>query len=272
MFKSKAQRQVPSFAPFFIGAAILVIGAALASAQDWSSGAVWALGLGAALAAAAAYAIPNALAAPRREERQGFSMGLATRPRAIREGELSPDRVLVLSGPPGSGKSQFAQQLVARHKDWALASCGELVKSQAASRQVKGDKRATDQFGQTLVEELGAEGFLAAVLEHAEVPADTRTLVIEDVYHVPVFDAIKRRWNHLHFVNAELPPAMGPQILREPGFDQGAAEQVKPGNLDHAVEELEKAHPPERSIKVPRDAGQFEAALAEIDEVLAQPA
>jgi adenylate kinase family enzyme len=180
--------------------------------------------------------------------------------------------VLVLSGRSGSGKSRFAKQLVAMHGDWALASCGDFVKDQAAKRQVDGDQRVTDRLGQTLVEELGAEGFLEAVLEHAEVPAGTRTLVIEDVYHVTVFDAIKRYWGHLRFISAELPESMRARVLHDRGLDSDAIEQVEHGHLDHAVEELERTRPPERWFEVPCDEGQLEAVSAEINDLLAHPA
>jgi cytidylate kinase len=258
------------FVPFAVGGAILGVGAVLASAQDWGSGATWGLGLLAAIAAAASFAIPTALAAPRRDS-ELFSMGLATQPVPANRSDSAPLRVLVLSGPSGSGKSAFARQLVERNQGWALASCGAFVKDQARQNRVAGGPRETNEFGQSLLEKLGADRFLDAVLAAAEIPDGIETLVIEDVYHLAVFDAIRSRWDHLRFVSAEVPRRMRAAILEERGADPDDIEEVEHGELDHAVEKLERLRPVDRSIVVPaeQETALFESVNAELGTLLA---
>jgi len=92
------------------------------------------------------------------------------------------------------------------------------------------------------MEELGGHAFLEAVLAHANVTASTSTLVIDDVYHLAVFEALEDRWTHLKFASVTLPPTARRGLVGD------APHATAAGPLDEAVEALERRRTPDRRI------------------------
>lgn len=240
---------VRSLGPLFTGLILVAVGAVVATTDGWSAGALWGVAITAALVAAIAFAVPATRRAPKLDPTAGphsLTIGatVSSKPRVT--GELSPDLVLVLIGHPRTGKTTIAKQLVDAHDGWARASCGEYVRARARELGIEDRHEETDALGQRLVEELGGRAFLEAVLAHANVPVDTATLVIDDVYHVAVSEALEERWTHLKFASVTLPPTARRSLAGDESRAASQARTVSP--LDQAVEALERRRPPDRTI------------------------
>ena len=298
-------RALDTLVPLLVGAAVIIVGVIIGQASDWSIGALWAIGLAGALVAGLGYAVPAARRAPRLPKRTASSpsgalgdprtavstlasdpprspvkTGDAQRDSALTVGlpvgpvhkdhaGLEPERVLVLSGHASSGKSNIAEHLAKEHPDWALASCGAYVKEEARKRGVAATLPATNELGQHLVDELGGEHFLGEVLAHSNVPVDATTLVLDDVYHVEVFDAIKRRWDHLKFVTVSLPDSMRLELWREQGRTDEEIEELERNPLDAAVANLAAHREPEARINGARNQDEVLERTRQIDELVA---
>jgi dephospho-CoA kinase len=123
--------------------------------------------------------------------------------------------VIALAGPTASNKTAIAEHAVANHGGWAWASCGAYVRSVARERGLATDLLSTHDFGQQLVDQMGAGAFLDAVIQHADLPSQVDTLVIDDIYHLEVFDALKERWDDLRFVSIDLPEPLRRRMMME---------------------------------------------------------
>ncbi len=240
--KSQIARRL---SPPLAGLITVVVGAVLANVEDWSAGALWGIAVLAALVAATAFAVPAARRAPKlgtADSPHALTIGAAVASNPRESGELSPDLVIVLSGHARTGKTTIAKQLVASHPGWARASCGEFVRARARGLGINDPSAETDELGQRLVEELGGHAFLEAVLAHANVTASTSTLVVDDVYHLAVFEALEDRWAHLKFASVTLPPTTRRGLVGD------APHATAAGPLDEAVEALERRRTPDRRI------------------------
>lgn len=266
-----------AFAPLVILAAIIVVGAVLARTNDWSTGALWALAVAATIVAGAVFVVPSAVrapslrstATPAGEDLTSLTIGARITDEHVELGELSPQRVLVLSGHSRSGKSTIAQALIAQQPEWARASCGEYVRARARELGVSLALPDTHALGQRLVEQMGGRSFLEAVIDHAEIPAGAKSLIIDDVYHVAVFEALRERWQGLRFTTVDLPESVRRELLHQQGLDDRQVAQLEDSPLDHAVEQLERQYTPEIRLTgaaSPADAG---AAIREIGDLLA---
>jgi hypothetical protein len=267
-------RLVGGVAPGACAAGILIAGVLIGKADHWGTGAYWTLGLGAGLVAAFGYTLPGLLRAPKREKAtivdldgdeaqlaDKFSMGMPIEAQSD-YAELSPSRVIVLSGHTASRKTEMAQRLHEQRPEWAWASCGAFVKAEASRRGISTSDRAeTDQLGQRLVEELGGPGFLDAVLEHAALPPHPETLLIEDVYHAEVFEAINERWGHMRFVSVDIPESMRQRDARSSG-------EIRESTLDRALRTLLDEHQPERTIPAAVDESQVVERAEELEFAL----
>jgi hypothetical protein len=156
--------------------------------------------------------------------------------------DLHPAHVIVITGHPGSGKTALAKALHDACPDWAWASCGDFVRSEALRQGVPLDFSKTDHLGQRLVEELGGQGFLDAVLRHADVPENAEKLIIDDVYHVEVFEAMAARWPHVRSIEVNAPLA----VQREGTGSEAIASTVTTDRheLDAEASRLEQRVPP----------------------------
>jgi hypothetical protein len=299
---SRRPRLLETLVPLLIGAAVIIVGALVAQANNWSTGAIWTLGVAGALIAGLGYAIPAARRAPRLPKRaddansgvlqerpsvairqqsepdpsavsaeptNALTLGMPVEPAQKDEFGLAPDRVLVLSGHSSSGKTGIAEHLAREHPDWAWASCGAFVKGEAKKRGLPPTLPATNALGQQLVDELGGEKFLTEVLEHSKVPPSATTLIVDDVYHVAVFDAIKRRWGHLRFVTVSLPESMRRQLWREQGRSDEEVAALEQNPLDQAATELVAHRQPEVKIDGARNEQEIVERTREIDELVA---
>jgi hypothetical protein len=260
---------------------VLVAGVLIGKANHWGTGAYWTIGIGASLIAAFGYTLPGLLRAPKREKATmvdldgdeaqlphkeaqlpgEFSLGIPVEAQSG-HAELSPSRVIVLSGYTASRKTEMAQRLHEQHPEWAWASCGAFVKAEASRRGINtADRAETDQLGQRLVEELGGPGFLDAVLKHAALPRHPETLLIEDVYHAEVFEAIKKRWGHMRFLSVDIPESMRQRDARSSG-------EIRESTLDRELRTLLNEHQPERTIPAAEDESQVAERTAELELAL----
>ncbi len=301
--RSEFLRLVDALAPLLVGAMVIVVGALIAEDNSWSTGALWTLGLAGALVAGLGYAIPAVRRAPRlascsaessesverqpaapsRAHDRSSGSGAAAASHAPTEltlgmsvdsaqedaSGLAPERVLVLSGHSSSGKTSIAEHLAKEHPDWAWASCGAFVKSEAERRGLTSGRVATNELGQQLVDELGGEKFLDAVLAHTNIPPGAATLIVDDVYHVEVFDAIKRRWGHLKFVTVDLTDSMRRQLWREEGRTDDEVAALEASPLDEAVSRLAARHRPQATLDGARTDQEIAARTREIDQLVA---
>jgi len=264
-----------ALAPLLAGGLVVAAGALVGSVNDWSTGALWGVAVAATVVAGVVFAVPAVLRAPsirattpaRGEEYARVSIG-------ARVGEAAGDehaaeRVLVLSGHSRSGKSTIAERLIARQPGWTRASCGEYVRAQARELGIEPTLPNTHALGQRLVEQMGGEGFLQAVLDHARIPSEAHSLIVDDVYHVAVFEALRGRWPSVRFTSVDLPESIRRSLLREQGLDDEQVERIEDSPLDHAVEQLEREYPPERRLTGAARPADADTALREIGELLA---
>jgi hypothetical protein len=274
------------------GAVIVVVGALVADGNGWSTGALWAVGLAGALVASLGYAVPALRRAPSLRDQSAsdtmvrsasndadpnateasdadITLGMSVGPPQEDADGLAPKRVIVLSGPPVSGKTRIAEKLHSEHLDWGWASCGEFVKAEAKRRGTDTSRLETDKLGQQLVNDLGGEQFLSAVLTNSTIPSDASTLIIDDVYHAEVFDAIKRRWGHLDFVTVGLPDSMRRQLLRKQAVPDAEVQASKANPLETAVSHLAAQHRPEMVLEGAQTEDAITERTREIDELVA---
>lgn len=265
-------------APLVVVGAIIVVGAVLARANDWSTGALWALAVAATIVAGAVFAVPAArrapslrtTATPAANGLTSLTIGARVTEGQAELGELSPQRVLVLSGHSRSGKSTIAKALIAQQpEEWARASCGEYVRARARELGVAPTLPNTHALGQQLVEEMSGKGFLEAVLDYAQIPSGAQSLIVDDVYHVAVFEALRGRWQGLRFTTVNLPASTRRHLLHEQGLDDEQVEQIEESPLDQAVEQLERQYTPEVRLTGATSAADTGVAIREIGDLLA---
>lgn len=268
---------IRAVSPLMVLAMVVIVGVILARANDWSTGALWALAVVATIVAGAVFAVPAALRAPSLrtamstagDEKTSLTIGARVTDEYLDLGEFSPERVLVLSGHSRSGKSTIAKALIAQQPEWARASCGEFVRARARELGVPLALPDTHALGQHLVERMGGKGFLQAVLDHAEIPSDARNLIIDDVYHVAVFEALRDRWQGLRFTTVDLPESVRRGLLYAQGLDDRQVEELEESPLDHALEQLERQYTPEIRLTGAATAADADAAIGEIGALLA---
>lgn len=272
----------PGHGPAAMGAGVLavILGVSAAALAGLGTGAYWLIALAATLIAALGYAIPTIREAPRlsdatdstaerNQERQtaqtagpaakDLALGLATTDSP--SPELSPATVVVITGHTTSGKTPIAERLTQEHPDWGWASCGRYVKDQARRRGLGQAHATTNTLGQRLVEELGGDRFLDEVIEHARLTNPPEVLVIDDVYHEQVYDAVTRRFPHLKFVAINLPPSVREHLTA------GAERDADPLNI--AFAELTRRHQPHVSLDGAADTQQVLARTRELEQKLA---
>jgi chloramphenicol 3-O-phosphotransferase len=251
--------------PVATGVILVVAGTIVGDSIGWSSGAYWVLAVVATGIAFALFArrdlvrlssqretISHGMRSPTDAVPEALGLGIdrGERPRPL--GTLHPKKVVILSGHSRSGKSKIADALSLAHPDWAFVSCGAFVRAEADRRGLDPEKRdVTDRLGLSLVKTLGGAGFFDAVLEHANTPPDAETLIIDDVYHLAVFEAIEQRWDHLAFVKVNVPKSME-RALERPSAPQ-ELETVDERELDNAAEEIERVRPPTHEVIGARD-------------------
>jgi hypothetical protein len=245
--------------PVGVGVALVVVGAIIGRSTGWSTGAYWLLAIVATGIAFALFARrdlarlrsqreagPNPAQSSTDPSQGTLGLGIDTGEHPGLAGALRPKQVVILSGHSRSGKSKIANALSLAHPDWAFVSCGAYVRAEAARRGLEPQLDVTDRLGLSLVKTLGGAGFFAAVLEHANTPSDAETLIIDDVYHLPVFEAIEQRWDHLAFVKVNLPESLKRTLESQSAPQEG--ETLDELELDRAAEEIERVRPPTREV------------------------
>jgi len=199
---------------------------------------------------------PSDLSGPASAPPQSMGLGSGVDSTQNESEQFSPQRVIALAGHSGSGKTAIAKRLVAEHPDWARISCGEFVRAVAEQRGLSLELPVTHPLGQQLVEELGPERFLEEVLKLAAVSPDANKLVIDDIYHVGVFEALRRRWTSLQFVPVDLPESLRRQVFESRGLSEEEVEEVEGSALDREADRLLEIY----GHGVPRLAGASDAA------------
>jgi hypothetical protein len=261
-------------APIVFAAGVLLAGVLVGKANHWGTGAYWTIGLGASMIAAFGSTLPGLLRAPTRGEIAMVDVGRdeAQLPKTFSVGvpveaqsdlaELAPSRVIVLSGHTDSRKTEIAKRLHEQNPEWAWASCGAFVKAEASREGIStADRAKTDQLGQRLVEELGGPGFLDAVLKHAALPPHPETLLIEDVYHEAVFEAINDRWDHMQFMSIAIPESMHQRGTGSSGENHESA-------LNSELRTLLDEHKPDTTISPAENESQVAARTKELELAL----
>ena len=242
---------------------VSLAGALVGGALDWGAGAYWAVFVVAGVVGTLLMARGAVMHAPRRTDRPALRDAVrerrTARSRRDRQthlaiginvsagersaGELQPRKVIALAGPSGSRKSSIAEYSAGRHGGWARASCGAYVRSVAREKGIPDDPLWTHDLGQQLVEELGGRGFLDAVLAHASLKSDdVDTLLIDDIYHLEVFDALKERWDQLRFVAIDLPPEMRRRVMEDRGVPPEKVDELEHSKLESSAVELLRVH------------------------------
>lgn len=181
---------------------------------------------------------------------------------------LHPERVIAVSGHSASNKSRIAAELKRTRPDWAYSSCGRFVREEAEKAGRVGDLLETHNFGIELVEKLGPKAFLDAVLKSAEGPDNATTLIIDDIYHPSVYQALQEHWDHLSFVFVDLPESARRAVARERGLDPDEVDKIERHPLDQLANELKSQYEP---IKVEGAASEAEIAerAAELESAIA---
>lgn len=224
------------------------------------------LGVLAGVGAGIVYLARTAQPSPR--TRESIAVGVAVSPKHSGL-QLEPTRVIALTGRSGSNKSRIAEEIKKNHPDWAYSSCGKFVRQEAEKAGIRGDLLETHNFGLSLVEQLGPEGFLNAVLDTADIPNHAETLIIDDIYHPSVFEALKGHWNHLQFVFVDLPESVRRAVLHDDrGLSKEEVDQIEAHPLDRGADELDLQFGPIKvqgaatDAEIPERAEELELALA----------
>ena len=179
--------------PLLVTATVAVVGGLVAWALGWGSGAYFAI---AVLAASAGGWIVTRRMLTESRGARSEADSLVPMPTGARGQSMSiatdENQVLVaLVGHSRSGKTEIAQWVANHHPDWAWASCGGFVLAEAKQQGVPdGHREMTDKLGNELVSQLGPEVFAERVLASAEIPAGSRLLLVDDIYHESVWKAL----------------------------------------------------------------------------------
>ncbi|HEY4778294.1 MAG TPA: hypothetical protein VIH47_01725 [Solirubrobacterales bacterium] len=253
------RRHVP---PGYLDSLLLVLGIALlgagiAWALDWSSGAYFGVAVLAALAGTVGVTRRMAAEAPSRDAVQPTEAVVSaadqtgqTLSQAAAGSERKPVLVMLV-GHSRSGKTRIAASVAEHHPDWAWASCGEFVLAEAKRKGLSAENREeTDRFGDKLVAELGAKAFTDRVLENTKGAEAPLMILIDDVYHEPVQQALEQRSGKTLSVEVENPKSLA---------------EKEPSSLDRAATELLRDFPPRLKIEgaSPSDAGKRGKELVE---------
>lgn len=243
-----------------------LVGGVIASAAGWGKSGVWAV-IVAGAAAGILLLVREVVASDERQVREAalefMGVGISTateRPK----GELPhPQHVVALAGHSQAGKSSIARKLHELHPEWGWASCGAFVRAEAKRHGVRADPAVEHKFGDRLVHKLGGEEFLRRVLEEAAVAPGAETLVIDDIYHVEVYEALARRWPHLTFVALEVPQSLTSQL----GPVKPAAVAESP--LDEQARRLTIEYPPTVRLEGASSDAEANARSTEIAKLVA---
>lgn len=263
--RHRHRRRDEVFVPIAGGVVVAVTGSLVGSALGWGASAFWGV---ASLAGAVAtllmargtrmhalrrgsdsLGLPAAMRdrrtrreRPAQDTRFAVGVNLSARERGV--GGLHPRKVIALAGPSASRKSSIAKYSAGHHGGWAWAGCGSYVKAMARARGIpEDDLVATHELGQHLVDQMGGRRFLDAVIAHAHLDdAGIDTLVVDDIYHREVFDALKERWSDLHFVAIDLPVEMRRRVMEDRGVPPDKVDDLEDSKLEHAAVELMRVH------------------------------
>ena len=171
---------------------------------------------------------------------------------------LKPERVVALVGHSQSGKTEIAERLAASYPSQvAYASCGAFVRAIARERGDLTNKYQLDAFGDELVEELGPRRFIEEVLEHTHGDVNAPLLLLDDVYHQSVLEALSEHLPDTERVGVTRP---GGSELTPYTVDTWADD----GPLDRAVVELFKATPPTITIHGAIDDEEIARSVEEL--------
>jgi len=233
-----------------------LVGAGIAWALNWNSGAYFGVAVLAALAGTLGVTRRMAAEAPSRDQLEPSEIAsTADRPQqapaqAALKGERQPV-VVMLVGHSRSGKTRIAAAVAEQHPDWAWASCGEFVLAEAKQQGLSVENREeTDQFGDELVAKLGAKAFIDRVLRNTKGAEAPLMILIDDIYHEPVQQALEQRSGTILSVEVENPKSLSGE---------------EPSSLDRAAMKLLRDFPPRLTIEgaSPSDAGKRGEELVE---------
>ena len=218
--------------PLLVTVGIAVVGGLAAWALDWSSGTYFAIGVLAT--AAGGYLVTRQMIGESAPSRSEVVLSEANAPAEMDAIGLAQGPVLVaLVGHSRSGKTQIADWVAEHHPDWARASFGKYVLAEAKERGLpEGERDLTDKLGGDLLSELGPKGFVEHVLADAELPSAKGLLLVDDVYHEPVWEALQEQWGNAIAVRVK---GREGDTAEESALDRAAAKLI---NDVHPVLEI----------------------------------
>lgn len=110
---------------------------------------------------------------------------------ATPEHPRDPPLVLTISGRTRAGKTTLATEL-SESLRWPWTSFSSYVRAEAQRRGIPETRRALQDLGAGLIDELGAEEFCRRMLEHGTVSVESAPFIVEGVRHLAVLKALRR--------------------------------------------------------------------------------
>jgi hypothetical protein len=179
--------------PLLVTVALALLGGLAAWAFGWSPDAYFAIAILAT--AAGGWLATRRLLAESRAARAEAGTAVPAAARSTAQGTTlaagAPQVLVGLIGYSRSGKTEIADWVAGHHPDWAWASCGRFVLAEAKQQGfAEGEREVTDKLGNDLVSRLGAKAFAEQVLAGAKIPAGSSLLMVDDIYHEGVWEAL----------------------------------------------------------------------------------
>jgi adenylate kinase family enzyme len=113
------------------------------------------------------------------------------------------DRAVVIVGARASGKSTIGR-LLAVELSYPLYSFGAYVRSEAARRELRVDKRELlEKLGSDIITQRGYDQFLQDVLESQ---VDKRSVILEGVRHAEMLQAVRRTYRLVMSIYLDVSP------------------------------------------------------------------
>ena len=102
---------------------------------------------------------------------------------------MSENRVIVLSGPPGSGKAAVGHML--EERGWKLFSLGDVVRSEVASRNLEATPSNIGLVAQNMRDELGPAIVMERLLPDIEVAVEHNHVVIDGLRQIEELERLQ---------------------------------------------------------------------------------
>lgn len=102
---------------------------------------------------------------------------------------MSENRVIVLSGPPGSGKAAVGHML--EERGWKIFSLGDVVRSEVASRNLEATPSNIGLVAQDMRDELGPAIVMERLLPDIEAAVEHNHVVIDGLRQIEELERLQ---------------------------------------------------------------------------------